>query len=73
MNSIGSSMVRMCPLAFLLRWSSIEASVVDLPAPVAPTIRISPRFSMTRCFRMEGSCSESRSGISGLMKRITAA
>ena len=72
-NSIGSSMVRMWPAAFLLRWSSIEANVVDLPAPVAPTIRIRPRFSITRCFRMLGRCSESSSGMSGLMKRMTAA
>src|SRR5437762_869161 len=34
MNSIGSSMVRMWPVLFSLRWLIIAASVVDLPEPV---------------------------------------
>ncbi|GAB1382919.1 hypothetical protein MASR1M50_12390 [Burkholderiales bacterium] len=71
--SIGSSMVRMWPVALRLRWSSIDARVVDLPLPVAPTISTRPRFSITRCLRMLGRLSDSMSGISGLMKRITAA
>ena len=53
-NSIGSSIVRMCPASCWLRCSSIAASVVLLPAPVAPTIRISPRFSSTIVFRITG-------------------
>ena len=32
----------------------IAASVVDLPEPVAPTIRIRPRLSMTRSLSMSG-------------------
>src|SRR5690242_12993895 len=40
------STVRMWPAELVLRWSIIEASVVDLPEPVAPTTRISPRGSM---------------------------
>ena len=35
-------MVRMCPYSFLLMWSTIAASVVDLPEPVGPVTRIRP-------------------------------
>jgi hypothetical protein len=51
----------------------MAASVVDLPAPVAPTIRIRPRFSITRRSSTTGRLSEPSLGMSGLMKRITAA
>ena len=43
MYSIGSSMVRMCSLRSVLILSIIAASVVDLPEPVGPVTRISPR------------------------------
>ena len=35
-NSIGSSMVRMCPRSDVFLWSIIAARVVDLPDPVGP-------------------------------------
>ncbi len=53
------SMVRMCPVVMLLRCSIMEASVVDFPELVAPTIRIRPRFSMTRFFSTMGRFSSS--------------
>ena len=53
-NSIGSSIVTMWSEEFSLRWLIIAASDVDLPEPVAPTIRISPRFSMMRSFSISG-------------------
>src|SRR5512134_3855705 len=71
-NSIGSSNVSTWPVTSSLRWSSIEAIVVDLPEPAAPTTRISPRRSMIRSFRTSGSCSASSLGMSCGMKRITA-
>ena len=57
-------MVRMCPAAFSLRWLIIPASVVDLPEPVAPTIRIMPRLTMIRSFSTSGTPSLSRLGTS---------
>ncbi len=72
-NSIGSSMVRMWPVACWLRHSSIEASVVLLPVPVAPTIRIRPRFSSTSVDSIGGRPSESSAGMSKGMQRNTAA
>jgi hypothetical protein len=44
-NSTGSSIVTMCLAYFELMWSIIAARVVDLPEPVVPVIRISPRSS----------------------------
>ena len=72
MYSSGSSMVRMWPVMFSLRWSSMAASVVDLPAPVAPTMRMRPRFSSTRVRSTSGRLSVCSGGMSGLMKRMTA-
>ncbi len=66
-NSTGSSMVRMWPDTCSLRWSIIEASVVLLPAPVAPTISSSPRFSMIRSPRIIGTDSEAKGGMSVVM------
>ena len=43
--SIGSSIVTMCRDLLTLTWSIIAASVVDLPEPVVPVRRISPRSS----------------------------
>ena len=69
--SIGSSMVRMCPVVVLLRWSIIEARVVDLPAPVEPTISTRPRGAMMMSFSTCGSCSSSMLGMSLRIARIT--
>jgi|GEM_PF-6069555 len=41
-NSIGSSSVTICPARVRLRWCTIAASVVDLPAPVSPVTSTSP-------------------------------
>jgi hypothetical protein len=72
-NSIGSSMVRMWPVTCWLRHSIIDASVVLLPVPVAPTIRIRPRFSSTSLDISGGTPSESSAGIWCGMQRNTAA
>ncbi len=64
-------MVRMWPGDWMLRWSIIAASVVDLPEPVAPTTRISPRGSMIRSRKIGGSCNCSMLGISLLIARMT--
>ncbi len=44
--SIGSSIVTMCERRVRLMWSSIAASVVVLPEPVAPVTSTSPRCSL---------------------------
>ena len=72
-NSIGSSIVRMWPDICWLRHSIIAASVVLLPVPVAPTIRMRPRFSITSCDSSGGMPSESSEGMSNGMQRNTAA
>ena len=72
-NSIGSSMVRMWPETFWLRHSSMAAMVVLLPVPVAPTIRIRPRFSSTSGARMGGRFRVSIEGILTGTQRTTAA
>ena len=41
-NSIGSSMVRMCSRLWVLIWSTMAASVVLLPEPVAPVTSTMP-------------------------------
>ena len=71
--STGSSMVRMWPVSCSLRLSMMEASVVLLPEPVAPTTRMRPRFSMIRSRSTGGRPSESNSGMCCEMKRITTA
>ena len=43
--SIGSSIVTMCDSRVRLTWSTIAASVVVLPEPVAPVTSTSPRRS----------------------------
>ena len=58
-NSIGSSMVMMWSLRCLLAWSTIAASVVDLPLPVGPVTRTSPLCSNAARFRRGGSPSSS--------------
>ena len=62
--STGSSMVRMWPDTLSLRWSIIDASVVLLPQPVAPTISSRPRFSMIRSASIIGTDSVASAGIS---------
>ena len=69
--SIGSSMVRMCPVVVLLRWSIIEASEVDLPEPVEPTTSTSPRGVMMTSLSTCGRLSSSMLGIRLRMARIT--
>jgi hypothetical protein len=71
MNSIGSSTVTMWPLWVLLRWSTMAASVVDLPLPVPPTMRTSPRLLCTTSRRTGGRSSSSRVLIEVRMRRIT--
>ena len=68
-NSIGSSTVMMWLLEFSLRWSIIEASVVDLPLPVAPMTITKPRLTMEIFFRMSGTGS-SRSSSFGIIAGI---
>jgi hypothetical protein len=65
--SIGSSMVTMWSEDVSLRWLMSAASVVDLPEPAAPTIRISPRFSMISSLRISGSPNCSIRGMSAVM------
>ncbi|MEN9482830.1 MAG: hypothetical protein RJB37_710 [Pseudomonadota bacterium] len=66
-------MVRMWPATCLLRFWSMDASVVLLPVPVAPTISTSPRLARHSVFSISGRLSESSAGISVGMKRKTAA
>ena len=54
----------MWPVRFWLRRSSIDAIVVDLPEPVAPTISTRPRFSMMISLTIGGRCSVSIGGMS---------
>lgn len=71
--STGSSIVRMCPVSCSLRLSMMDASVVLLPEPVAPTTRMRPRFSMISSRSTGGRPSVSNTGICCVMKRITTA
>jgi hypothetical protein len=61
----------MWPVLFLLRWSIIAASVVDLPEPVAPTISTMPRLCMTMVFSTSGTPSSSQVRMRLLRYRIT--
>ncbi len=63
----------MWPVRLELRRSSIDAMVVLLPEPVAPTTSTRPRFSITISERMGGRFSVSSAGISVVMKRMTTA
>ena len=51
----------------------MAASVVLLPAPVAPTIKIKPRFSMIRSAKSGDTLSESSEGTTLGTNRITTA
>ena len=65
-------MVRMWPVLVLLRWSIIDASVVDLPEPVEPTISTSPRGAMMMSLSTVGSCRSSILGMSLRIVRMTS-
>src|SRR5215468_7449619 len=71
-NSMGSSMVIMCSSRSLLILSSIAASVVDLPEPVGPVTRISPRGLSQSALTTGGSPSASNPLISQGIVRNTA-
>ena len=58
-NSTGSSIVTMCLASFELIWSIIAARVVDLPEPVVPVTRITPRSSEASSLITSGSSSSS--------------
>ena len=74
MNSIGSSIVRMCPYMFALTWSTIAASVVDLPEPVGPVTRISPRGRLTSSANTFGVASSSSDiTFDGIVRNAAAA
>ena len=71
MYSTGSSIVTMWPGAFVLRWWTIAATVVDFPAPVAPTTRIRPCRSSTSEPSRAGRSSSSKLGTSVFTRRST--
>ncbi len=62
-NSIGSSIVRMCPFRSVLIVSTIVASVVLFPAPAGPVINTSPLVWLVRLRTMGGSPRSSNDGI----------
>src|SRR6266566_1613156 len=73
-NSIGSSMVRMCPYSFSLTWLVIAASVVDLPEPVGPVHKIKPRGLLVISAKIFGvASSSSESTFEGIVRNATAA
>ena len=63
----------MCPATVRLRCWIIDASVVLLPEPVAPTISTRPRRASAIAGRLSGKWSESSVGTSVGMQRNTAA
>ena len=71
--STGSSIVTTWRATVLFTWSSTAASVVDFPEPVGPLTMSRPdsRAAHSRS-KSAGTPSESRSGISRLMRRSTA-
>jgi hypothetical protein len=71
-NSIGSSMVRICLSRLVLMKLSMLAMVVDFPHPVVPVTRTSPRSSRQSPSRvLAGSPSSSKEGTLLLMARTT--
>jgi len=72
-NSMGSSMVMMCPAELMFLWSIKEAKEVDLPEPVPPTNKIKPRFAITTSFSTWGRPRSSNLGISATILRATRA
>ena len=70
-NSMGSSTVTMCPSECSLRQSTMAASEVDLPDPVAPTKMHRPRLVIATSFSTWGSPMPSIVGMSAGMVRST--
>jgi hypothetical protein len=70
-NSIGSSTVTMWPCEFSLRQSTMAASEVDLPEPVAPTRMHRPRLDIATSLSTWGRPSLSMVGSTAGMVRIT--
>ncbi len=70
---MGSSMVIMCSSRSLLILSSMAASVVDLPEPVGPVTKTSPRGLSHKLRTIAGSPRASNPLISQGMVRKTAA
>ena len=70
-NSTGSSTVMMWPWLLMLRQSTMAASVVDLPEPVAPTRMVSPRLLIATSLRIWGMPRPSMVGRSAGITRIT--
>ncbi|MCY1312489.1 hypothetical protein D9M70_629160 [compost metagenome] len=60
-------------MSFSLRWSTIAASVVDLPEPVGPVTSTSPRGFMHRSANTAGARSSSSVRTLEGMVRNTAA
>ena len=71
-NSMGSSTVRMWAARSLLIRSTMAANVVDLPEPVGPVTRTSPRSSRAISARTGGRPSSANDLISVGMTRKTA-
>ena len=71
-NSIGSSMVRMCPRSDAFLWSIIAASVVDLPEPVGPVTSTTPRGVSAMSLKISGAPSSSSDKTLDGMVRNTA-
>ncbi len=71
--SIGSSMVMICTLRSLLIWLIIAASEVDLPDPVGPVTRISPRGRRVSSSSTGGRFSSRMVGTRAGIKRNAAA
>ena len=72
-NSIGSSMVRMCPSSLSFLWLTMAASVVDLPEPVGPVTSTTPRGWSASSAKIFGAFRSSSERIFDGMVRITAA
>ena len=72
MNSIGSSIVMMWTGRVVLMWSTIAASVVDLPEPVGPVTSTRPRGRSARYRHTFGSPRSSMVGMRIGMTRNTA-
>ena len=64
----------MCPYSFSFTWLTIAASVVDLPEPVGPVTRISPRGRVVRSAKIFGVLSSSSdSTFEGIVRNAAAA
>ena len=71
-NSIGSSMVRICPCSDSFLWSIIAARVVDLPEPVGPVTSTTPRRVPATSLKIAGARSSPRESTFDGMVRNTA-